>query len=299
MDNKELYHYGVKGMKWGVRKDYVKSTGRNISKKAKQLTSNFIAKRKARRAQEEALAREQRIMKTPVKKLTTSELQERARILAARKQVVDLERSYKQANADTVSAGKKFVKKLGSDMLTPAILSAGKSVLTDYFVKVGKDKLGLSDKDNPLNSLKKQAEEWDYKGRIASGKLKDKAWRDSNNKKTNTDKDTDFDSNSKSTKKTESSESKNSNDNASNKSVNNSSDSSNNKKTETYTGTVEGEGTSRRNSSSNTKKEKPAGYYDPIDSYGEWETTSNVSTELVATGKSYVSNLLLLEDKNR
>lgn len=298
MGNKELYHYGVKGMKWGVRKDYVKSTGRNISKKAKQLTSNFIAKRKARRAQEEALAKEQRIMKTPVKKLTTSELQERARILSARKQVLDLERSCKQANADTVSAGKNFVKKLGSDMLTPAILGAGKNVLQEYFVKVGKDKLGLSDKDNPLNSLKKQAEEWDYKGRIASGKLKDKAWRDSNNKKTTSDKDSGSDSDSKNTKKTDS-ESKNSNDNAGNKSANNSSDYSNNKKTETYAGTVEGEGTSRRNSNSNANKEKPSGYYDPIDSYGEWKTTSNVSTELVATGKSYVNNLLLLEDKNR
>ena len=314
MDNKELYHYGVKGMKWGVRKDYVKSTGRNISKKAKQITSNFIAKRKARRAQEEALAREQRIMKTPVKKLTTTELQERSRILAARKQVLDLERSCKQANDDTVSAGKKFVKKLGSDMLTPAILGAGKTVLTDYFVKVGKDKLGLSDKDNPLNSLKKQAEEWDYKGRIASGKLKDKAWRDSNNKKPN-DKDDPPKSPNNDTPKpknpnTGNNSEKTSNNNSSNSTKDKKSESSNSK-TETYTGTVEGEGTSKFNSDSNNSSKKKTGYgYDsPIDaawSYVNDKSTSIVparSSDIVSTGQSklkeYNVSGYLLEDKNR
>lgn len=154
MENNELYHYGVKGMKWGVRKEYIKSKGRTFKKKASQLYADIKKKTKARREAEKALKREQEIMKKPIKKLSTEELKERARILAARKEVLGLEKSVKDLNNDSLSAGKAFMKNFAKDAIGGALIGAGKDVMKDYFVKIGKDALGLKDLDDALPKAK-------------------------------------------------------------------------------------------------------------------------------------------------
>lgn len=39
--NEELIHYGVKGMKWGVRKDRLSATGKAIRKKGSQVRNTY------------------------------------------------------------------------------------------------------------------------------------------------------------------------------------------------------------------------------------------------------------------
>lgn len=289
MEKNELYHYGVKGMKWGVRKDRVKSAGHVISKKAKKLAADFNAKRKARRVQEDIRKREQKIMKTPVKKLTTAELQERSRILAARKQALDLERSCKQASNDTLNAGKAFIKKLGTDMLVPAVLGAGKSVLNDYFVKIGKNKLGLNDSD-ALSALKKEAESWELKGKIASGKMKNKAWEDSQNK-TNTKKSDNEDPDPKK------SPSSDGNDDSAKTSSSSAKGTGETAKPNTSTSYSDSKATRMKDEDVDIMtpgSNKWVNYSDYVN-----KPVDDTSTALVTTGRSYVNNLLLLEDKNR
>lgn len=158
MENYELYHHGVKGQKWGVRKDRAKSTGSRLIKKMKTSAAEFSAKRKARKEEEAIRKREQRIMKTPLKKLTSAELAERAKILQAKKTALDLEKQCKQVSKETQGAGKAFVKKMVTDSLMPATLESTKKLAGDYLVKVGKDKLGLNQQD-ALASLRRQADE--------------------------------------------------------------------------------------------------------------------------------------------
>lgn len=169
MENYELYHHGVKGMKWGVRKDRIKSAGGRAIKKVKNAASSFNAKRKARRERDRELEEEKRLTKTSVKKLTAEELQKRAAILQARRQALDLEKQCKQANESNMSAGKAFIKKMVTDAAIPAAINSTKTVLGEYFVKLGKERMGLNPQEasDGLRELRRQAEESNLRRQIS------------------------------------------------------------------------------------------------------------------------------------
>lgn len=108
----ELYHYGTKGMKWGVRRFQNKDGTRTPAglkrysnrakdglKKAGDKLKEQYAKRKAEKAEEKQ-------RKKPIKKLTNEELQARIDRLRMEKSYKDL---LKEVNAPTISKGKSFV----------------------------------------------------------------------------------------------------------------------------------------------------------------------------------------------
>lgn len=108
----ELYHYGVKGMKWGVIRT-AEQLG-HIVKSAKSLYDSNKAKK---RAKEEAAIAKKRSKITNPKKLTTEELNSRIKRL-------QLEKTYKDLMKDTetTTRGKNFVM----DILE----SSGKNLFT-------------------------------------------------------------------------------------------------------------------------------------------------------------------------
>lgn len=87
MDNKELMHYGVLGMKWGVRRGGSKTSGVN--------------KRKSK--QSEDYTRAKALKKKKVSQLSNAELKE----LNNR---MNLENQYKNLKRQNVSTGRKFVQ---------------------------------------------------------------------------------------------------------------------------------------------------------------------------------------------
>ena len=108
MDNNELYHYGVLGMRWGIRRDKSISSGKSSNKRK---STNQKA----------------------VKDLSNDEL--KAKITR-----LELEKRYRDLNPPTVSRGRKFVDKV----LAPAATEAGKRLLSDFITKQGSKALGLT-----------------------------------------------------------------------------------------------------------------------------------------------------------
>ena len=92
MDQNELSHYGVPGMRWGVRRSGASSTSSRIKKGPPS----------------DDYKRMQEMKKRGTKTLTTAELKE----LTGRMQ---LEKQYKDLSKASVSAGKKYVTDLLKD----------------------------------------------------------------------------------------------------------------------------------------------------------------------------------------
>lgn len=163
MEN-ELMHWGIKGMKWGVRR-YQNRDGsltpagrkRYDKEMAKLKEEEKIAKNKLRtqaklnkleekRKEVEALKSGKPLQKATqktsgpsLKDMSDDEL----------RRVVNrmlLEQQYNKMRPEQVSAGKKFVDKVMKDVVAPTAVEVGKQVLKDSMTKAIKNASADADK---------------------------------------------------------------------------------------------------------------------------------------------------------
>lgn len=120
MENNTLVHYGIKGMKWGVRR-----------------TEAQLA-----RARGERWNPLKRSAKKSVTKKTSSSTEGKKKVSEMsddelRKAVnrLQLEKQYKQLNQKSLSLGQKFANKVIKDVVTPAVTQASQNALRNYIEK--------------------------------------------------------------------------------------------------------------------------------------------------------------------
>lgn len=151
----ELYHHGIKGMRWGIRrfqnadgslkpageKRYGsgKSLGQTIKayKVSRQRKKNLEKARAAKvEKQKTAEERAKLIAKGKIrpKDMTQEELNARITRLESERRIKQLERETYEA-----SKGKKFVDGLMNKVITPAATAAGEQFLRKYLNDVGDD----------------------------------------------------------------------------------------------------------------------------------------------------------------
>ena len=158
----ELYHHGITGMKWGVRRYQNKDgsltsagkrrygTKANFEKvqaakkaAAKANSKQAIARRKAneRTAAEVAKYRKKAGIKdekpedTKPKKPTVKDMSDEELMAVINRK--RLEQQYAQLNPEKVSMGKRFVNSLGKDVLVPGMQNAGRNLVTNILTDFG------------------------------------------------------------------------------------------------------------------------------------------------------------------
>lgn len=140
----ELYHHGVKGMKWGVRrtKAQLGHKVKKLVKKTKKVVGEAIEKKKAEEVAKKKAAR-------GIHELSDAELRERISRLTLEKNALDLQNQINKLTPQKISAGQKFAEKMG-----PMLLNTGEKVFNAYVDKAIKKAMKDSEPDDPLKDLR-------------------------------------------------------------------------------------------------------------------------------------------------
>ena len=160
MNEYELYHHGVKGMKWGVRRTKAQ-LGHKVSKfvkKTKKSVDAAIEKKKAKDAEKKKASRS-------IHELSDAELKERINRLTLERNALDLQSQINRLSPQKISAGQKFAEKMG-----PVLFDAGKKVFNSYIDKAIKDAMGDTKPKDPLQDLKDSVNKLELQSREAKAK---------------------------------------------------------------------------------------------------------------------------------
>ena len=159
--DEELYHYGVKGMKWGIRRSPAQLDHKTGTKKKKKSGTLAKAGKKVAESAKKAYSdhrerkRVKKLMKKKPSKMTNEELNEYINRMNLERAAKQARQSVKQISPDHVSAGRKFATSLGRDVIAPAAKNVGRQ----YLEKVLRDATGLNEKkSDPLAQLRAETE---------------------------------------------------------------------------------------------------------------------------------------------
>lgn len=167
----ELTHYGVKGMKWGIRRTQeqldraagrVSKVASKAASKVKSAASSAYQSHKAKKSSQKQTKQVQNSKKKSIYEMSNEEL----KTLTERYR---LEANYWQARADVaryqpkkVSKGKELIGKVLNDAVLPTV----KQLAKDKMTEVGKNVLGLNKPEDPYEKLKTQADRLNTINRI-------------------------------------------------------------------------------------------------------------------------------------
>lgn len=168
MDNYELYHHGIKGQRWGIRRyqnpdGSLTEAGKRRQARDEYRTKKYVAKQEAKAEKYKAkLAKKEadKVKAKSVKDMSDEELATTIKRLQSEDQYLKLQRSIASMTPKHVSKGEAFVKHIGNNVLKPALTESGKAFMTDYLKKSGNQviKNAFPDDKNSTDALKKRVD---------------------------------------------------------------------------------------------------------------------------------------------
>lgn len=133
MDNNELMHHGVKGMKWGVRRYQKKDGSLTVLGRYKQYKTNKQRNKNLEKAREVKAAKKKAANQPVQKKKSVKEMSDAELQAAIRR--LEMEQRYNQLSPKKVSKGKKVVDAILNDMAIPVAKDVGRQLFKSGAVK--------------------------------------------------------------------------------------------------------------------------------------------------------------------
>ena len=148
MNQNELYHHGVKGQRWGIRRYQNKdgsltNAGKRKAAKMKKEYSNLTGKQLRQLPSKKTSSETPSTKKKTISEMSDDELREKTTRYILEKNYIDAKRNYESLTPKQVSKGRVFMEHLVTKVVTPALTEVGKRVVQNYTQAKLQDFLGI------------------------------------------------------------------------------------------------------------------------------------------------------------
>ena len=178
----ELTHWGIKGMRWGVRR-YQRKDGTltKAGQRRREKLENELKQLKPPKKRDASGKFVSDKPKEEAKKkpkiladMSDDELRKYVTRKALERDAITVNNQLSALNPPKVSKGKQFLSSVFKDVIAPAAKNAAKDALMKYATKTLNNQLGLNEKANPLEAAAKNAdmEQRIWNARTAKEKFK-------------------------------------------------------------------------------------------------------------------------------
>lgn len=147
MNQNELYHYGIKGMKWGVRKSPQRSSEGTGKRKKKSLFGFGRDKPKSKSKSSKKTSSESE--KKTVTDMSDDELRRAV-------QRLQMEKQYKDLSPKQINHGRELAKRVLNNVFIPAAEDTAKQLVKSKMVKKINEVFDLDDELKVYTNNKKK-----------------------------------------------------------------------------------------------------------------------------------------------